>query len=517
MPPELREQLGEITLELSTSKLPGSRLDMTFKFDAQDVQATFSKVYNEFARDAASPGFRPGKAPASVIKRRYKPEIIRSAFWMKAVETYVQPELDKEELQVIDEPEFPEMDELEVVEGQPVELNIKVTVRPEPALPSYEGLKLYRKDATVTDEQVAGVLEQMREAAGKVVPVEDREVVEKGDIVEAEVKMVMEGEEEPEKGSDQEIEVGSGRYQPAIDEAMIGHKAGETVELPREFAEDDENEELRGKKGVIKATIKTIKQKILPELDDEFAKSQGDYESLEDLQTKTREDLEKKNVEESNKALENDALGAVVRDTEIDMPETLVKRMARSNLGGLVQELQQSGMSLQDFMQIVGVDQETLEQREMVRAEMAVKVELVLDALTKAEGIEIGDDEIAEEVTLFAAENNLETDFVQQSLELREDFQDQLKTRAERRLTLAALIAKADIEDVSRERYDEIKEEERKAAEEKAKAEEEAAAAAAAEEAAKAAAEIAEEAEEAPEEEAVEAEEKPADEASEEA
>lgn len=500
-------------MQLLTDKLPGSQLDLKFSLDKDDVQKAFSKVFSELAKGGAVPGFRPGKAPAALIRRRFKPEMLRDMFWMKAVETFVEPEFEKEDLDIIGDPEFPDFSEIEVSEDAGVDFTIKVTVRPVPELPEYAGNKLHRIATTVDDEKVAEVIEQMREAAGKEVAVEGRETVEDKDIVEAEVSVSIEGEEEPRHASTQKFEIGSGRYTPAIDQEMLGKKIGDSVEVPNDYPEDHPDEELAGQKGTIKATIQSIQTKVLPELNDEFAQVQGEYADLADLQAKMREKLEKDAATESRQTLENDALSAVVKDTKIDMPDSLVDSVARRGFQSFVQDLKTEGLSLEQFKEIANVDETMLQMNERIRAGITLKVELTLEAVGKAEGIEVGEAALDEEVAQFALENNLEETFIRTSLELQEDFREQLESRATRRLTLQALIDKAEIEDVTRERYNEIKEEARQAEEEKAKAQAEAAAAAAeaAVEAAAAAAAELEQAEAAVEEaapaEAVDAEE----------
>jgi trigger factor len=465
-------------LQLQTSALPGSRLELTFSLEGSEVESVFAKVFNELSQGAAIPGFRKGHAPAHIIRRRTKPEMLRDMAWMRLMEEYVEKELQKEELQVIGEPDFPNFDEIELLEGQPVTFTLTVTVRPKPELPDYSGLKLYRIAAEVSDEQVAEVIEQMREAAGQEVAVEGRDVVEKGDLAEAEVNVLLEGAEEASHVSTQTFEVGSGRYQPAIDEALVGHQVGETVEVPVDYPEDHEVADLAGKQGTIRATIQGLKTKVLPELNDEFAQGQGEYEDLADLQAKMREKLQADAERSSRDTLDNDALGIVVRDTVVDMPEALVHNIAARGYQSFLQDLQREGLSLENFLEITGADESALQRNELVRAEIGLKVDLVLEAVAEAEGVEVGDEAIEEEMALFGAENNLEVDFLRNAMGLQEGFREQLEGRAQRRLTLQALLAKADIEDVSRERYDEIKAEERQARETEAaaKAAEEAAA-----------------------------------------
>jgi len=457
-------------LQLVTAKQPGSQMDLTFQLEAQDVKNTFSKVYSDLAGRGQIPGFRPGKAPAAVIKRRFKPEILTDMFWMQAVEDYVEKELGKEELEVLGDPEFPDFKEIEVSEDSGLEFTIKVVVRPEPELPDYSGLKLSRLSTEVTDEEVAQALEDMRVDAGKVEPVEGRETVQTGDIVRAQVVVEIKDAEEPGQPVEEELEIGSGRYKPAIDEAMVGKAVGETVELPMDYPEDHDDPDLAGHSGVVRATIESLSTRVLPELDDEFAKSQGEYEGLEDLRTQLRESLETEAKRRSEQALEQDALAAVVRDTKIDMPERLVEQVANRGMSSFMHDLQEAGLSLEQFQEVAGVSQEQLIVNELARAEAGLKVNFTLEALAKAESIEVDEAALSEEVERFATENQLDEDFVVQSLELQEGFREQLEERAKRRLTMAALLAKAETEEVSAERYAEIKEEERKAREEAAEA-----------------------------------------------
>lgn len=495
--------MGAISLQLQSAKLPGSQLDLTFELDQSDVHRAFDKVYSELGQQPM-PGFRPGHVPPRIIKRRIKPDVLRDMFWMKAVETFVEPELEKEELKLIGEPEFPKFDEIEVSEDQGVAFTLTVTVQPEPELPEYKGLKLHRLQSAVTDEQVAAGLEQLRQAAGKESPVKDRDTVEKGDLVSAQLKITLAGQDEPVNESSQVFEIGSGRYTPAIDEAMIGQKLDETISLEHTYPEDHEEAELAGQQATLSVTIEEIRQRILPELDDEFAKSQGEYEGLEDLTAQTRERLEKQATQRSREALENDALAAVVRDTKIELPEKLVEGVAQRGFAQFAQELEENGMSVAEFAEIANASPEVLQANERMRAELALKVQFVLGAIAQAEGVEVTDEDLGEEIGLFAVEANASEEYLRQALEVQDEFRERLQDRAMRRLTLRTLIGAAETDEVSQEQYDAIKEQEREAAKAKAEAEAQAAAEAAQAEATAAAeaAAQAEEGAEAPVEEA---------------
>jgi len=455
-------------LQIQTTKLPGSQMDLTFQLDSQDVQRAFDKVYQELGNQPV-PGFRPGHVPPAVIRRRFKPEVLREVFWLKAIETFVEPELEKEEWQIIGRPEMPEFEGIEVQEGQGVEFTIKVTVKPQPELPDYKSLKLYRVPPVVTEEQIEEVLEQMRQAAAKEKPVKDRPV-QAGDIVSGELKITLAGQEEPIHESSQTLEVGSGRYTPAIDEALLGHQLDETVSLEHEYPEDYEEPELAGQKATITMTIEEIRERQLPPLDDDFARSQGDYENLAALRAAVRERLTQEAEKRSQENLENDALAAILAETKIDLPEILVEELAQRNFESFVEELQANGMSLQEFAQIAQTDAESLQQNARARAELALKVQFILEAIARAEDVKVSEEDIEQELALFAQEANVEENFARQALELQPEFRERLAERAQRRLTIQKILETAVIEDVSEEKYRQIKEQQRQAAQEKAEA-----------------------------------------------
>lgn len=455
-------------MQIQTTKLPGSQMDLTFQLDSQDVQRAFDKVYQELGNQPV-PGFRPGHVPPAVIRRRFKPEVLREVFWLKAIETFVEPELEKEEWQIIGRPEMPEFEGIEVQEGQGVEFTIKVTVKPQPELPDYKSLKLYRVPPVVTEEQIEEVLEQMRQAAAKEKPVKDRPV-QAGDIVSGELKITLAGQEEPIHESSQTLEVGSGRYTPAIDEALLGHQLDETVSLEHEYPEDYEEPELAGQKATITMTIEEIRERQLPPLDDDFARSQGDYENLAALRAAVRERLTQEAEKRSQENLENDALAAILAETKIDLPEILVEELAQRNFESFVEELQANGMSLQEFAQIAQTDAESLQQNARARAELALKVQFILEAIARAEDVKVSEEDIEQELALFAQEANVEENFARQALELQPEFRERLAERAQRRLTIQKILETAVIEDVSEEKYRQIKEQQRQAAQEKAEA-----------------------------------------------
>jgi trigger factor len=452
-------------LQLQTVKQPGSQLDLTFVLEAADVARAFDKVFGELAQQGNIPGFRPGKAPAALLRRRFKPEMVRDMAWMRIMEDFVEPELQKDELQLVGEPEFPDLEAIELVEGEGVEFTLRIAVRPTPELPELTELKLHRIVPEVTDDDVAAELERIRETFGEEQPVEDRTEVAKGDLVEAQVQLVMDGDDEPASPTEQTLEIGSGRYNPPVDEDLVGHGVGETVDVAVDYPDDFENEELAGRKGTLKVEIVALKTRVLPELDDEFAREKNDYADLAEMKVRVREDLEKKAATQSRQTLENAALGAVVQGTTMELPEVLIDQLGRRSLQSYTQNLEKEGLSLESFMEITGVDEETLLQNERSRAEMGLRVDFVLEALEKAQSIEVSEADIEAEMELFAAENSLEMDFLRNALELQEGFREQLEGRAKRRLTIASVIEQAQVEDVTAEQYREIKEAERQARE----------------------------------------------------
>lgn len=450
-------------MEVQKTELPGSKLELMLQLTAAEVGKVYTGVFQELSNQGGIPGFRPGKAPAAILRRRIGEEHIRDMAWMRLVEEYYPKALEENEIDPIEDPTFPDVEDLDFGEGKPLEFTVSVVVRPTPSIAQYKGLKVYCPSAEVTEEDIEQAINNLLEGAA-VETETDREEVQEGDVVTA--KVTVDTGEEPEEGEEpseetQDFIIGSGRYEPALDVAMVGKKIGDTVSVEHEYAEDYGNDELAGSKVTVSATIEKIVERKLPELTDEFAKEQGDFENVEALRAGITEQLAKRLQDQARQESENNALAAILAGTEIDLPDSLVARAAAGGLQNFQQTLASQGMTLEAFTEMAGVTEEQIRSNEAARAEASLKLDLTLAEIRKAESIELEDADLDAEIERFAEASNMDAAFVRQTLEVQEGLEDQLRERALRNKIISFIVDNCEVEEVPRDSYADVKQAER--------------------------------------------------------
>jgi len=488
----------------------GSRVTLHVRLDETEVQSAFDRTYQRLSDYGGIKGFRPGKVPRKILERHYDPEAVRALIYEELVTERVEeamsqqelrpieqvhieagPPPDEEELlaetiksglvrdeedeaeEIAEEPEVAaetegddEPPEIPLVEGEAFEFYTTVTVYPRPTLPDLTQLKLRRPVAEVTDEEVEERIEQLRRVQMEEVDV-DREQIEQGDVVIADVKVVLEGEDADEiEPNEEEIIVGEHEYLEDIDQALVGHGVGDIVDAEFQYAEDHPDEELAGRSARIIAEVRSFSGRQLPELDDDFAREQGNYESVEELRAGIREQLEEAREAEAREELEAQLLRHLLQETKIDFPEEFLEEAAEHTFDALRDDLQRMGMSVQEFAEATDRDEQELRESQRARAEVGLTLHFALDALARERGIEVTDEDVQEELQRIAAESGGDMEFVQQAAAIQPDFAEEVQDRARRRKLIADVLASVEIEDVPIEEYEADRAEEPAEAEE---------------------------------------------------
>ncbi len=443
-------------MEVTKTALPGSKLELRLQMSAADVESAYAKVYKELADQGGIPGFRRGKAPAKVIRRRVGEEPVREMAWMRLLEDHYPTMLEAEDIQPLTDPVFPDLEDLPLAEGQPLEFTISLVVRPVPAIKQYKGFRLLRPSTDVTDEQLSEALERLRETAAELSE-PDRDVVAEGDAVTASFSVVPEGEEPDGEPTEQEFIIGSGDYEPAIDMAMVGKKVGDVVTMEHEYAEDYRSRLVAGKKVTVTATIESIMQRTLPELNDEFAAQQGDFETLDALKDTLREQLARQLQADAEREVEQNALGAVMANTTIDLPEAVVERLAETGFGEFSVSLERDGLDLETFTEIAQISEEDIRENQRLRAEALMKFHFTLSHIQREEKIEATDDDLEAEIVRFADGSDTEADFVRQAMEVQEELREQFRERAMRNKVIALIVDSSEIVDIPHADYEQAK------------------------------------------------------------
>ncbi|MFP3904133.1 MAG: trigger factor, partial [Armatimonadota bacterium] len=452
---------------MTKKQLPGSELEVQVQLEAGEVDGAYDKIYQEISDQGGIPGFRPGHVPPIIIRRRVGEEDLQEMAWMRLVEEHYPKIIEEHEVEPIDDPTFPDLEELGLQEGEPLEFTFNIVVRPVPEMEQYKGIRVIKPGAEVTDEDVDNAIEQMRQSAAEEIK-PDRDAVSEGDIVTADLKVQLEDDDEPLSQAEQEFEIGSGRYDPPIDEKLIGRLVGQTVEIEHEYPEDYDDDDLAGQKATITVTIKELRERLVPDLDDEFAQQEG-FEDLEDLKETVREQVQRDLQRNAREEAENSALANILAGTTIDLPDRLVEQAAASEFENFQAELQREGLDMESFTEITGASEAEVRENERTRARAALKLNFVLSEIQKREEIEVEEEDLDQEIERFADSTGSDVDFVRQALELQDGLEDQLRERALRTKILDFILENAEVEEIPRDEWEEAKEAERKRLEEKTK------------------------------------------------
>ncbi|HAM81450.1 MAG TPA: trigger factor, partial [Ornithinibacillus sp.] len=315
-------------------------------------------------------------------------DIVLPDAYVKAVEdTGIEP---------IDQPSI----DIEQIErGNTLIFTAEVTVKPEVKLGDYKGLEVEEQDSTVSDEDVEKELEQLRERHAELV-VKEEGSVQEGDTVVMDFEGFLDGEAfDGGKGENHSLEIGSGQFIPGFEEQLVGKEAGVETEINVTFPEDYHAEELAGKEATFKVTIHEIKSKELPELDDEFAKDVDDeVETLDALKAKLREELETEKKQNAENAKREELINKVTENAEVEIPDVMVKTELDRMMREFEQRLQMQGMTLDLYYQFSGQDEDALKEQMREDAGKRVKTNLTLEAIIKAESLEVSDEDITAEL-----------------------------------------------------------------------------------------------------------------------
>ena len=378
-----------------------TRKEIKIEIEADAVRAVYDSVSGRYAKFASVPGFRPGHAPREVVRTRFKDKI-RSDVLQELVPQAVQDAIEELALNVIGEPQL----HLENSEGlgklgaEPISLHVHVEVLPEVTLGEFKGLAAARRTRPVADEDVDRVIEGLRDASASLQPVEDRGA-ETGDTVTVNFqgKFVETPEEEDIKVEDVEVELGGAGVQQEFTDNLLGVKADEEKSFTVDYPQDFTSKGLAGKKVEYTATITAVRRKELPELDDEWAKSLGEeFESLEGLREKVREDLVKRAGVESDNRVRSEVMKKLVEAHPFEVPETLSEHQANNRLESAVRDM--IGRGIDPRGQEINWDGVRAQLK--AQAEFDVRGSLLLEKIAEQENLEVTDEEIEAEINSIA-------------------------------------------------------------------------------------------------------------------
>ncbi len=370
------------------------RRELDLEIPAEEVAKATEKVAKEFARIARVPGFRPGKAPISLIKRRFADDI-KGEVVQTLVPEKVEKAVAEQKLTPVSQPQ---VEKLEYKEGEPLKFRATFEVLPEFTLANYRNLEIEMPEIAITDESVAKTLAEMQQRAATFAPVEGR-AVQDGDFVQVKLLGTPEGAGDPLQADSVLCHVGAEETMEPFNTNLRGANAGDHKNFDVEYPADYPDAKLAGKKFHYTVDVLGIKTKKLPEINDEFAKDVSDAASLEELKGKVREGLEHERDHRQKELQREKILAELVKLHDFPVPESLVEHQMDVRLERVVRSLAQQGVD----PRAVNVDWVSLRRRQEERAKDDVKAELVVDRIATEEKIEVTDEELQHELEHMAS------------------------------------------------------------------------------------------------------------------
>lgn len=410
-------------MSVKVEKLENSMAKLTVEVPAEELEKALDRAYNKNKSKLNVPGFRKGKAPRNIIEKMYGPEI----FYEDAANDLVEREYEKAYDECGEDiVSSPEIEVVEMEKGKPFVFTATVALKPEIKLGKYKGVKIEKVETEVTDEEVDAAIERERENSARTVAV-DRPVKDK-DLTVIDFEGFVDGKAfEGGKGENYPLTIGSGVFIPGFEEQLIGAKKGEEVEVKVTFPEDYQAEELKGKEAVFKCKVNEIKEKELPELDDEFASEVSEYDTFAEYKEATKKNLSEKKAEDAKTIKEDRVIEAIVEASEINIPEAMLETEKRQMVQDFAQRIQSQGLSMQQYAQFTGVTAESLLEQAGPSAEKRIKSRLVVENIVKAEKIEVTEEEYEKELERLSESYQMEIDKLKEMIAGNDKAVEQIK------------------------------------------------------------------------------------------
>jgi trigger factor len=385
-------------MKTTVTELPDSRVRVEAEVPPDEIQKRLNQTAQSLGNELRIPGFRKGKVPPPVVIRRIGREAVLAETIQSSLGRWYVAAIDESGIAPVGDPKLDVGDP--PAEGEPLTFSIEIGVRPKAQLGEYKGLEVPRREASAEDEDIDREVEALRERLARLDTVE--ETAENGDFVVIDYKGSIEsdgGERdyfEGGEGRDQLVELGSGRLVPGFEEQLTGSKAGDDRTVEVTFPPDYPAPNLAGKDAVFEVTVKEVKRKHLPELDDDFAVEAAGFDSLQELRDDVRKRIEEAQASQIENEFREAAVDAAVAEAKIDLPEQLVTEHAREVFEQTMHSLSHQGISKEAYLRITQKSEEDLLEEAKPDAAQALGRDAVLSAVVEAEGIEVTDDEVLE-------------------------------------------------------------------------------------------------------------------------
>lgn len=430
-------------MSVQVEKLEKSTAKLTIEVTAEKFEEGLEKAYQKNKNRFNIQGFRRGKAPRKFVEKMYGAEILYEDA-ANAIIPEAYEEAYKEVKDQLDIFSRPEIDVTQIEKGKPFIFTAKVALNPAVTLGAYKGVEIDKVETEVTEAEIDDAIKKVQESNSRTVDVTDR-AVEDGDTAVIDFEGFVDGEAfEGGKGNDYSLVIGSHSFIDTFEDQIIGHSIGDEFDVNVTFPAEYGVSDLAGKPAVFKVTVKAIKRKELPEVDDDFASEVSDFETVAEYRESLRKDLTEKKAKEAADAKEDAAVRKAIEACEVELDELHIKDMVRTMMDETAANFRQQGISMDMYYQYTGTTEEDLKKQLEPRAEERIKSREVLKAVAEAEKIEVSDADIEAEITEMAGKFNMEPDKVKSMLgeEGKKNLTEDLKVRKAAKFIAANAVEK---------------------------------------------------------------------------
>ena len=394
-------------MSVQVEKLEKNMAKLTVEVSAEDFKAAIKKAFNKNKNRFAIPGFRKGKAPQAMIEKMYGEGVFYEDAADEAINASYAEAMKESGLDIVSRPEVT----IEKIgKDEPFVYSALVAVKPEVTLGQYKGVEVEKADASVSAEDVEAELKKVQEQNARLLTVEDRGV-EDGDQTVIDFEGFVDGKGfEGGKAEDYPLTIGSHSFIDTFEEQLIGKKIGEECEVNVTFPTEYHAADLAGKPATFKVTVKEIKVKELPELNDEFASEVSEFDTLDEYKKDVEKKLAEKKEIEANSKNEDAVVAKVVENASMEIPEKMIDAQAENMVQDMARRMQSKGLSLDRYLKYTGMTGEQMKEQARPDAEKRIRTRLVLEAVAKAENIQISDEKVDEEVAKMAEAYKMEVE-----------------------------------------------------------------------------------------------------------
>lgn len=394
-------------MSLQVEKLEKNMAKLTVEVPAEQFDKAIKSAYDKNRNRFNIPGFRKGKAPQAMIEKMYGPGVFYEDAANKAIDESYPGAMEESGLEIVSRPEI---DITQIEKGKDFIYTATVAVKPEVTLGDYKGIEVERADASVSDEDVEAELKKVQDQNARLVSVEDR-AVEDGDQTVIDFEGFIDGQAfDGGQGTDYSLTIGSHSFIDTFEEQLIGKSIGQECEVNVTFPAEYHAKELAGKPALFKVTVKEIKVKELPELNDEFAGEVSEFETLDEYRSDVRAKLAEKKERAAATENENRVVDKVVANASMELPDAMIENEVMNMLQDTARRMQSQGMSFDQYMKFTGMTPDTLKEQMRPQAVRRIQTRLVLEAVAAAENIQVSDERIDEELQKMADAYKMEVE-----------------------------------------------------------------------------------------------------------